>query len=100
MEIEVLEVEPTMVQVVIAELNKIPAKVIEMAAGNYTDKGLIQQAIGETLVVLERFMDITYSETDLIPAEGNDGPDIQLCKVTYTERVDNLAMQYWDQVNK
>lgn len=91
--------DPTMIQVVIAELNKIPEKVIELSAGNFTPKELIEQSIGEAIQVIERFMDITYQETDLVPPEGHTGPDVQLCRITYTERVEHLAQQYWDSVN-
>jgi hypothetical protein len=88
-----------MVQVVLAELKKVPAKVLELSAGNFTPEELMVQAIGEALVVVERFMDITYQESDLVPPDGHTGPDIQLCKVAYTEQVDNLAQQYWDHVS-
>lgn len=90
--------EPTMVQVVIAELKKIPNKVLELSAGNFTPEELMVQAIGETLVVVEKFMDISYLESDLIPTiDSTDG--MQLERVAYTEQVDNLAQQYWDSVS-
>jgi hypothetical protein len=91
--------EPTMVQVVLAELKKIPDKVLELSAGNYTPEELMVQAIGEALVIVERFMDITYQESDLLPPEGHTGPEVALVKVAYTEKADNLAQQYWDHVS-
>ena len=88
-----------MVQVILAELKKVPDKVLGIAAGNFTPEELMVQAIGEALVIVERYMDITYQETDLLPPDGHNGPDIQLCKVSYTEKVENLAQQYWDHVS-
>lgn len=90
--------EPTMVQVVIAELKKIPKKVLELSAGNFTPEELMVQAIGETLAVVEKFMDISYLESDLIPTlDQSDGT--QLERVAYAEQVNNLAQQYWDHVS-
>lgn len=90
--------EPTMVQVVITELKKIPNKVLELSAGNFTPEELMVQTIGETLMIVEKFMDISYLESDLIPTiDQTDG--MQLERVAYTEQVDNLAQQYWDSVS-
>jgi hypothetical protein len=90
--------EPTMVQVVIAELKKLPDKILELSAGNFRPEELIVQAIGETLQVVEKFMDISYLESDLIPtSDPSDG--MQLERVAYAEQVDNLAQQYWDSVS-
>lgn len=88
--------EPTMVQVVLAELKKIPASVLTDVGDPLNFEELMQLSICRTLQVVERFMDITYTESDLIPT---DSPDIQLVKVAYTEKVDNLSEQYWNEVS-
>lgn len=90
--------EPTMVQVVLAELKKIPDAILAEVSGDTSEVELMQMASARTLVTVERFMDITYTESDLLPPEGHTGPDIQLCKVAYTEQVEDLAEQYWKMV--
>lgn len=91
--------EPTMVQVVLAELKKIPASVLTDVEDPLNFEELMQLSICRTLQVVERFMDITYTESDLLPVEGHTGPEIALVKVAYTEKVDNLSEQYWNEVS-
>lgn len=93
------EQEPTMVQVVLAELKKIPEAIINEVDGKTLEVVMMQMAVKRTLEVVERFMDISYEETDLIPPVGHDGPDIQLMKVSYIETIDNLSEQYWNEVS-
>lgn len=91
--------EPSMVQVVLCELRKIPEAVINEVCGDTDEIEMMEMAIARALGVVERFMDITYTETDLVPPPGHTGPDVQLLKVSYTETVDNLAEQYWNTVS-
>ena len=98
MEEVVVEYEPSMVQVVLAELKKIPEAIINEVSGDTDEVELMQMAIARALGVVERFMDITYTESDLLPPEGHEGPEIALVKVAYTEQVENLSEQYWKEV--
>lgn len=92
------ELEPTMVQVVLAELKKIPASVLKDVEDPLNFVDLMQLSICRTLQVVEKHMDLTYCEEDLLPAPDSDDQGIQLIKVAYTEQVENLSQQYWDQV--
>lgn len=91
--------EPTMVQVVLAELAKIPEAIINEVPGNTLEVVMLNMAITRALGVVERFMDITYTESDLLHPEGHTGPEVALVKVAYTEQVSDLSEQYWKMVS-
>lgn len=91
--------DPSVVECILMELAKVPAKVLELSAGNFTPEELMVQAIGEALVIVETYSSITCQEDDLIPAPDHEGPDIQLIRVPYTIEVKHLAQQYWDHVS-
>lgn len=90
--------EPSMVQVVLCELKKIPEAILNEVSGDTDEIEMMEMAIARALGVVERFMDITYTETDLVPPPEHTGPDIQLLKVSYTETVEDLAGKYWKEV--
>lgn len=91
--------DPSVVECMLMELAKIPDKVLELSAGNFTPEELMVQAIGEALVIVGTYGTITCQEDDLIPPPDHEGPDIQLIRVPYTVEVNNLAQQYWDHVS-
>lgn len=91
--------EPTMTQVIIADLKKVPQVVLDMSAGNWDAKEMMVQAIGEALQIVNKYADITYSENVAVPVTEHEGPDIQMTHIAVVEKIDNLAQQYWDEVS-
>ncbi|ABY63202.1 hypothetical protein ST201phi2-1p377 [Pseudomonas phage 201phi2-1] len=97
--VEQEETYATGTQVVLAELNKLPEKILGYAILDNAapDVKLIQEAIRRTLGIVETHMDLSYPDSDLVPQ--GEGPDVQLTKVEVHVPVTDLATKYWDMVN-
>lgn len=91
--------EPSMRDVVLAELKKIPELVRAEIPDMLDDQARIELSVLKTLQVLDRFTDIIYTESVAVPVLEHEGPDIQYSHVPCTEELTDLPKLYWEMVN-
>ncbi len=95
-----VEPEPTMTQVILAELKRIPDQVMEAIPDPLDDHDRITLSVLKTLQVVDRFADLIYTESVAVPVLEHDGPDIQYTHVPCTEEIKGLPDLYWNEVSQ
>jgi len=97
--VEQEETYATGVQVVLAELRRLPEQVLgyTILDNSAPEVKIVEETIRKTLAIVETHLDLSYPDSDLEPQ--GDGPDIQLAKVEVNVPVEDLSTKYWDMVN-
>lgn len=93
--------EPTMAEVVLAELRKLPDEILALndLPEPLSDKLKVEMTIFRTLEIVDRYVDLVYHESVPVPVLEHEGPDIQYEHVTATDEIKDIHRLYWETVN-